>query len=460
MRLSQQRKRSIVVAKTQVAISHLYHLAYCWFSIRLRFEDGTTMYKRITAAVAASLAVSVPTMAADLYVAPEPSPPLISGVSVYDWSGLYFGIGGGTALSNNRVRTATPGYSFGGIGDRGYFGKLTAGYDYALSNGVIVGGAISARYGDVDATWSGGGFAGEITSDYGIDVIGRVGYSVTPRTLAYALAGYSWQHFKYSGTAPVSANNWNDHGYVVGFGTETAIRNNWTWSSEYRYANYSGDNIAAIGGTGSVDPVIHSFHSSLNYRLGGGPSGQTMEPVGYDWNGLKVGGAAGIGIALNEVTAPGVSFDSMSNEAFIAEANVGYDRVFGGHWLGGVVIAAGYDGGRAALVNGGTTVTAKTENFGFDALLRAGRIFNEQTMGYLIGGYSWQKMSATVSGVGTNSTGVSGFTIGTGVEFALSEKLTAYVETRYSGFQDYSVGTVNFDPSSHSVRVGAKWKLY
>lgn len=417
------------------------------------------MSTRITALVAASLAVTVPATAADIYVPTADPAPLISGVPVYDWSGLYFGIGGGTALSNNKVSTAAaPPSSFGGIGGRGYFGKLTAGYDHVLSNGLVVGAAISGHYGDVDASWSGGVFAGEISSEYGIDVIGRVGYSVTPRTLAYALAGYSWQHFKLSGTSPVVSTNWNDHGFVVGFGTETAIRNNWTWSSEYRYANYSGESIAAYGG--SIDPVIHSFHSSLNYRLGGGPSGQSMQPVVYDWSGLKVGGAAGIGIALAEMTSPSPIFDSMSNEAFIAEVNVGYDRVFGGHWLGGVVLAARYDGGRAAAVTSGIGVTAKTEDVGFDALLRVGRIFNQQTMGYVIGGYSWQKMSGTVSGLGSNSTGVNGFTIGTGVEFALSEKLTAYVETRYSGYEDFSVGVVNFDPSSHSVRVGAKWKLY
>ncbi|MCR9138390.1 MAG: outer membrane beta-barrel protein [Alphaproteobacteria bacterium] len=415
------------------------------------------MSKRITAAIVATLSVSVPAMAADIYVPSADPAPLVSGVPVYDWSGLYFGLGAGTALSNNQVTTGTVTNSFGGIGGRGYFGELTAGYDYALANGIVVGGSVNGRWGDIDANWSGvASWSGQITAEYGIDVVGRVGYALTPRTLAYALAGYSWQHFKLTGTTPAVSTNWNENGYIVGFGTESAIHDNWTLSSEYRYANYGGQSIAAYGG--SIDPVIHSFHTRLNYRLNGGPSGQTAAPVIYDWNGLKVGGALGLGVALNEVTGT-VGFDSMSNEAFIAEANVGYDRVFGGHWLGGVVLAARYDGGRSALVYGGTGAVAKTESAGFDALVRAGRIFGDRTLGYVIGGYSWQKMTGTI-GAASNNTGVNGFTIGTGLEFAVSEKLTAYVETRYTGYEDYTVGAFNVDPSSHSVRVGAKWKLY
>lgn len=416
------------------------------------------MSKRITAAIVATLSVSVPAMAADIYVPTADPAPLISGVPYYDWSGFHVGLGGGTALSNNRVTTATAANSFGGIGGRGYFGELTVGYDYALANGVVLSGLVSGRLGDIDASWSGGAgaWSGTITSEYGIDVLGRVGYSILPRTLAYALAGYSWQHFKLSGTSPAVSTTWNESGYIVGFGTETAIHDNWTLSSEYRYANYGSEGIAAYGG--SIDPVIHSFHTRLNYRLGGGPSGQTAAPVIYDWNGVKVGGALGLGVALNEVTGP-AGFDSMSNEAFIAEANIGYDRVFGGHWLGGVVLAARYDGGRSALVYTGVGGTTKTESAGFDALVRAGRIFGDRTLGYVIGGYSWQKMTGTIAGT-SNNTGVNGFTIGTGVEFAVSDNVTAYVETRYSGYEDYAVGAFNVDPSSHSVRVGAKWKLY
>lgn len=415
---------------------------------------------RITTAVAATLAISVPATAADLYVAPEPPAPLISGESVYNWTGFRIGLGFGTVMMNNDLRTpGILGTTFGGLGDRGFVGTLSAGYDHTLANGVVVGASVQGRWGDADTSITGGGTTAEIKADYGFDAVARLGYSITPRTLAYVLGGYSWQHYKLSGTGPAVSQNWGTSGYVLGFGTETAIANNWTWSSEYRYANYGTESIPAYAG--SVDPVVHSFYTSLNYRPAGGPSGQTMAPVAYDWNGLKVGGALGIGVALNKISGSGTVLDKMSNEAFLAEANIGYDREFGSHWLGGVVLAAGYDGGRSQFVSGAGVSNSKTEDFGFDAMVRVGRKFNGQTLGYIIGGYSWQQMSTTIAGAGTNSTGVSGFTIGTGAEFALSEKLTAFVEYRYSGYQDYNVTpAITVDPSDHSVRVGAKWKLY
>lgn len=421
------------------------------------------MRTRITALVAATLAVSVPATAADIYVPTADPAPLISGVPVYDWSGLHIGIGAGTVMSNNYVSAPAVGggATFGGLGGRGFVGSLNAGYDYALSNGLVVGGAITGRYGDVDASWAAAlPTTGEITADYGFDVVGRLGYAITPHTLAYVLGGYSWQHFKLSGTSPAVSNKWGSSGYVFGIGTETAIRNNWTLSSEYRYANYGSESIPAYAGR--IEPVLHSFNTTLNYRFNGGPSGQSMAPVVYDWTGVKVGGSLGLGVALSKFTTGGGAsvFDAFSNEAFLADVNVGYDREFGQVWLGGVVLAAGYDGGRSRATAGGTVATAKTESFGFDVMLRGGRKFNDYTMGYLIGGYSWQKMTGTFAGV-SNNTGVSGYTIGTGTEFALSEKLTAFVEYRYSGYQDFNITpTVTVDPSDHSVRVGAKWKLY
>lgn len=418
------------------------------------------MRNRITAAIVASLAASVPTTAADLYIAPEPPAPLISQNSVYDWTGFRIGLGTATTMLNNRVSAPLGPITFGGIGGRGFVGTLTAGYDHALANGFIVGASVLGRYGDTDASWSGIGFSGEIKADYGFDVVGRLGYAITPGTMAYLLGGYSWQHYKLTGATPTVSQNWGASGYVVGIGTETAFRDNWTWSSEYRYANYGNEGVAAYGG--GIDPVVHSFYSSLNYRPGGGPSSQTMAPVVYDWTGLKIGGALGLAVTDNKLTGGTAVINGVSNEAILAEVNIGYDREFGGKWLGGIVLAAGYDGGRSQITSGGTLIV-KTEDFGFDAMLRVGHKFNNQTVGYVIGGYSWQKMTGVNPAGVSSSTGVNGFTIGTGAELALSEKLTAFVEYRYSDYQNFSFAAApitTVDPTDHSVRVGAKWKLY
>jgi outer membrane immunogenic protein len=422
------------------------------------------MKTRFTATLIAALAATAPATAADDFIPGMGK--LTSQTSIYNWTGFYLGIGGGTGIILDEMSVpALGGSSISGVGGRGYFGKLTAGYDHAFSNGVVVGGAVSGRYGDVDTSWSIPGipFTSEVKADYGVDVIGRLGYEITPRTIAYVLGGYSWQHFELSATSPAVSTSWNDNGYVVGIGTETAFRNNWTWASEYRYAKYSGTSVAAFGGA-TIDPVIHAFHSSLNYRFGGGPSGQTRPPVIHNWSGIKIGGAVSVGVALNKVTTTGgtMTFDGLSTEGFLGEVNIGYDREFGEKWLAGVVLAAEYVDASSSATAAGTTITAKADDFGFDALLRVGRKFNDYTLGYVIGGYSWQNMSASISAPATTtSVGVNGFSIGSGTELALSEKLTGYVEYRYTQYEDVNLGAVaTLEPSSHTVRVGAKFKLY
>lgn len=391
---------------------------------------------------------------------------LTSQTSVYDWSGFYLGVGGGTGYILDEVTLPSIGASsISGVGGRGFFGKLTAGYDHAFSNGFIVGGAIAARYGDVETSWTvpGVGFTADIEADYGVDITGRVGYELTPRTIAYLLGGYSYQHFEFNTSVAGASVDWHDNGFVAGVGFETAVRNNWTWSSEYRYAQYSGESISAFGGA-SIDPVIHSFHSSLNYRFGGGPSQREREPFNHTWTGIKLGGAISAGISVSDVSSGtgGSTFDGLSTEGYLGEVSIGYDHEFGRRWVAGVQLAAQYIDSAASATAAGVTITAKAEDFGFDALARVGYKFNDYTLGYVIGGYSWQNLSASISTPAiTEDVGVSGFSIGTGSEFALSEKLSTFVEYRYTQYEDVNLGSVaSLEPVSHTVRLGAKFKLY
>ncbi|MEP3280310.1 MAG: outer membrane beta-barrel protein [Stappiaceae bacterium] len=391
---------------------------------------------------------------------------LTSQTSVYDWTGFYLGVGGGTGYILDEVTIPTlGGSSISGVGGRGFFGKLTAGYDHAFSNGFVVGGAIAARYGDIDTSWTvpGVGFTADIEADYGVDVTARVGYEITPRTIAYLLGGYSYQHFELNSSVAGASTDWHDNGYILGLGVESAIRQNWTWSGEYRFAKYSGESIGAFGGA-SIDPVIHSFHSSLNYRFGGGPSQRSRDPFVYDWTGFKIGGAISAGISVSDVSSGngGSTFDGLATEGFLGEVSVGYDYEFHNRWVAGVQLAAQYIESSASATTAGVTISAEADDFGFDALARIGYKFNDYTLGYVIGGYSWQNMSASISTPAiSEDVGVSGFSIGTGSEFALSEKLTSFIEYRYTQYEDVDLGSVaSLEPVSHTVRVGAKFKLY
>lgn len=426
------------------------------------------MNRRLAALVVAATAVSAPAHAADIVL--PGAAPLISQVSIYDWSGFYLGIGGGTGYILDEVNsTALGGSSVSGLGGQGFFGKVTAGYDYDFGNGFVLGGLAVGRYGDIDTKVSIPSLAasGKLKADWGFDVLARAGYTITPRTLAFVVGGYSYQNFDLTSSLPGVASEWDDSGYTVGFGLETAFRDNLTWSGGYRFSQYSGKNIGALGGI-EINPTIHTFHSSLNYRFGGGPSARSQAPVDYDWTGFKIGASIGGGVARNKINTNlggGSSLDSLITEGFIGNVSVGYDHEIGSRFVAGIQLGAQYLGASSSATVAGVTATTKADDFGFEAVLRAGYKPNEYTMGYVVGGYVYQNLSASLSTPAVSvDKGVNAFTIGTGGELALTERVTGFVEYRYTIYEDIDLSalgaTVTLEPTSHTVQVGARIKLY
>ncbi len=422
------------------------------------------MIRTSSAAFLTAMIATTPIWAADVVV-PQPSAPLTNPDSVYNWTGFYIGLGGGTGyLIDGLTVPAVGSTDISGIGGRGYFGQVQVGYDHLFSNGFVLGAAVSGRYGNVDTTWDIPGLNGSADADYGFDVIGRVGYAITPRTMAFLLAGYSWQHFEITPNSGASTD-WSESGYVLGLGLETVLKGNWTWRSEYRYAEYGGSTLSDIGNV-TVDPVTHTFHTNINYRFGGGASSVQRDPFQYNWAGLKLGAAVSVGVSHNEVTSPGggADIDSLSTEGYLGELNVGYDWEFRDRWVAGVMLAGQYIDASSAASFSGYEVRADAGDFGFDAVLRGGYKFNDYTLGYVLGGYTYQELFASASFGGTTETrdiGVNALTLGTGTELALNERTSAYVEYRYTIYEDVNLGSLmTIEPTSHTIRVGAKFKLF
>ncbi|MCY6381994.1 outer membrane protein [Hoeflea prorocentri] len=404
--------------------------------------------------------MSTPAMTADVVVADAPS--IVSGESVYDWSGFYVGAGGGYgAVVHELSSPIFGGVTFNGIGGEGFFGEITAGYDFQFSNGVVAGVAASGRYGNIGTSLDVFGLNADLNAEYGFDIVGRLGYTVAPNTLAYVLGGYTWQHFDLS-TNFGFGTDWNSGGYVLGLGMEHVLRGKWTLKSEYRYAKYNSQDF--FGGGLSVDPSTHTFHTTLNYRFNGGPSGTTASPVNYDWTGIKVGLAAGGGAIVHDTDLFGsiIDFDGFGSEGFLGDINVGYDREIGNGYLIGGVLAARISNMELETTAPGFSNSLQAE-YGFDALLRFGKLFNSRTLAYVIGGYTYEHFDYSTSGGGSADWNLGGYTLGTGMEVAFTDRITGYTEYRFSHFGSEDFGTgglIEIGPSSHTVRVGAKFKLY
>lgn len=382
----------------------------------------------------------------------------------FDWSGLYVGVGGGFGAVNHKVGLAGLG-SFNGIGGEGLFGEVTAGYDYMLTDRFLLGGFIDAHVGNIGMTVGVGPLDVDLTNGYGFDAGARLGYVLNESTLGYVLGGFSWEHFKLD-TGLLGFKYSDDRsGYMLGAGMETVVGHNWTIEAEYRYSNYGNDSVLDLGGTAlEIEPSTHTFHVGANYRFGAAGTGPAIAAPAYDWTGFYIGGALGAGEVVHDISLGGgaLDFNGIGGEGVFGELSAGYDHDFG-NFVAGVMVDANLSGISSDLdVTGAGTVASVKADYGFDILGRIGMKVNPSTLAYVLGGYSRGHFKAEATGFGSYSWSSNGFSLGGGLETAVSSNMTAGIEYRYSQFEseDFgSGGTFEVEPSFHTVRIGLKYKF-
>ena len=211
-----------------------------------------------TAILASASAVSD---AADAVRSPayRPLPPPIP---FYNWTGFYAGAHLGVGWSDSD-----------GGGSSGFLGGGQVGYNYQINQWVLGleadisgttqnSGSATVTGGGTVLTGSGSGFGWVST------LAPRFGYAVD-RWLVYGKFGGAWAHA--SGTTNIAVNgvvvntisvDSTVSGWVLGVGTEYALRDNWTAKFEYNMMDFGSDGPFA-------DTKFHVFKAGLNYRFGG-----------------------------------------------------------------------------------------------------------------------------------------------------------------------------------------------
>lgn len=382
--------------------------------------------------------------------------------SGFNWSGFYVGVGGGFGAVNHKVGLTSLG-SVNGIGGEGVFGELTAGYDHMLSDRLLLGGFIDVHGGNIGPSASIGSVDIDLTNSYGFDAAARLGYVLNDSTLGYVLGGYTWQHYKLD-TGDIGIDYSEDRGgYVLGVGMETVVGHNWTIKTEYRYADYGNDAIDGTGGALKIEPSTHTFHIAANYRFGADGAGPVVASPAYDWTGFYVGGSMGAGEVVHDISLGSVAdLNGIGGEGVFGELNVGYDHDFG-NFVAGVMLDGNLSGISTDVdVDGAGTVASVKADYGFDVLGRIGMKVNPSTLAYVLGGYSWAHFKAEADTIGSYDWSSSGFSVGGGLETAVSTNTTLGIEYRYSQFasEDFgSGGDLEVKPSSHTVRLGLKYKF-
>lgn len=229
---------------------------------------------RIHSALAAATLciVSVPALAADL---PAPHMPVkaMPMESLYNWTGLYFGVHAGygwgelTSGVNAAVDHSPTGGLFGGqVGYNWQQGQFVFGVEADLAYAPIKGG----DGGTVPGPFT---FAAESDMRYLGTVRGRLGFT-WDRALIYATGGYAWAnvHATMNVVGVGSATDTlNLSGWTIGGGIEYAVTQNVTLRAEYLYVDFAREtttmNIAGFPFTDVADKNLNIVRVGLNFKM-------------------------------------------------------------------------------------------------------------------------------------------------------------------------------------------------
>lgn len=249
---------------------------------------------KLIATTVAALLTTASAYAADAVVYNEPVAPIV--VDTFSWTGGYVGVNAGYAGSkfnsdiNNSMSNVKPNIAnpplpslIGTWEDNvnGFVGGIQAGYNWQLSNGIVIGAEADFQGSDLKNTNSGGNDEDFFFRPYEITtkvqwwgtVRARLGYAATDRLLVYGTGGIAYGNVKttYNTTAfDIMDDSFRDIGFtnsktkagwVIGAGTEYALTNNWSVKAEYLYTD-----LGKSTGHGKLDGLI-PFDSSLSNKI-------------------------------------------------------------------------------------------------------------------------------------------------------------------------------------------------
>jgi outer membrane immunogenic protein len=217
---------------------------------------------------AASIAVlslaAVQAHAADLpsYTPAEAYAPAEQASPVYDWSGFYVGAHAGYAFG--KLDTFTPATAARSRPDgNGMFGGIQAGYNHQI-NQFVVGVEADGSMGGIDGNGAPGGVPVSSDVNWQSSIRGRAGYAFD-RFLAYGTAGVAM------GGIEASEGGVKDKkthvGYTVGAGLETAITQNVTLKTEYRWTDLNKKSYDLGTTRQNIDWDGHSVTIGANYKF-------------------------------------------------------------------------------------------------------------------------------------------------------------------------------------------------
>jgi outer membrane immunogenic protein len=217
--------------------------------------------------------------------------------------------------------------------------------------------------------------------------------------------------------------------------------------------------IALLVAGSALAVAAPAYAADLNEPIPAAPVAEPYaEATAFDWTGAYIGATVGYGWGEYDVDT-GTGSGSFDADGFTGGLYAGYNYAVTPNWIAGAEIDAMFGPGEDFSV-GGTDVSTSTLFFG-TARARLGYAF-DSVMIYGTGGLAWGVGEAEFAG-GSDSNFHVGWTVGGGIEAALTENITARAEYLYvdTSEESYSAGgdSADADLDGHIVRMGVGYKF-
>jgi outer membrane immunogenic protein len=179
----------------------------------------------------------------------------------------------------------------------------------------------------------------------------------------------------------------------------------------------------------------------------------------YDWGGFYVGANAGYAWTGIDYTGAAPAIDRDLGGMAVG-GYAGFNFV-NGSWVYGIEADVKHDFNEDRFTAGGTTFNAET-TWGGSVRGRVGYAF-DRTLIYGTAGYAFSRAELEDVGAGTRGTETfHGWTVGAGVEQAITDTMAGRIEYRYTDLSKsdiFGVPGSDGDINTHSVMVGVSFKF-
>lgn len=409
--------------------------------------------------------------AADLSqpAAPEKAPVAVPQLVPF-WTGFYAGINAGVGAGKYDYSAVIDDVPVTGSLDSsgGFFGGQI-GYNYQFHRNWVAGLEADIDASDIQGRFTGSADpyvtinAGTKTNFFGT-VRGRIGYLVTPSALLYATGGWAYGQNTSSlqldtivpGIEHHSSDTHDKSGWTLGGGLEYALNPSLSAKIEYQYMDLGSNPIASgnlivdpvtIPGSISEKTIIQTIRVGLNYKFGGGvAAGAAVDDAApmapAKWTGLYIGANGGVG--GNKFDYP-FNIDGFTPSASLTSSGgfgggqIGYNYEFAPAWVVGAeadIDASNIEGMLDASALGySVAVGTKLDWFG-TVRGRVGYLLTPSALLYGTGGLAFGHTTSSITvdpSIFSISRGhdKSGWTVGAGLEYALTPHLSAKAEYLY-----------------------------